>query len=161
LTNKSIIESKENLQLNSLNINILFEKLEASDINKIFDKICDIENIDLIKKTKVCRLFNAVNNALSYMWNQREITHVTIDLFKSYLELTQLVKLIKVRRDFPSPLRSSLMVVVNELPDYDEQAPKQGADTIRSYYILSETINVLLSNINWEKLLKDIEIKEN
>lgn len=76
-------------------------------------------------------------------------------MYQEYLDIDNIIKLYKSRRDFPTRVRYYIKEYLRYLPNFQESAPKQSAETINSHYVRARNSKYFLTKLYQEDLLEE------
>lgn len=128
----------------------IFYNIEVEQAVQIVLNLMDSSGGGDMWRSRAISLLICVVKALIYMRDQKELV-LDAEAIREYLIFDNLVKLYKVRRDFPDSIRRDLRAYLTSLPGFQESAPKQSDTVMEQHGYLQMQF---LSALN---RLKDIE----
>lgn len=150
----------ENEITQQLEIQALFERLETEDVKTLFSLICDIQGIKEQQKVRVSQLFEGLYCSLSWLFNNNEIAKIDFKIIEEYSELYSLIRILKNRRDLPSPYAENIFKTLHGIAEYQHMAPKQTDYVHDQYNSLRKSMLSLLERVSLKSLYDITQAKD-
>lgn len=150
----------ENEITQQLEIQALFERLEIEDVKTLFSLICDIQGIKEQQKVRVSQLFEGLYCSLSWLFNNNEIAKIDFKSIEEYSELYSLIKILKNRRDLPSPYAENIFKTLHGIAEYQHMAPRQTDYVHDQYNSLRKSMLSLLERVSLKSLYDITQAKD-
>jgi hypothetical protein len=153
------------VETKDLSMDVILEKLDPLDVQKIFSAICEVEDVSPEQKYKITQLFNGVYNLLAHFVSTREVATIEITTFKAYLDVNRIYQICKNkdkdRKDFPVSLKGQLEEFLVTLEAYNKDAfSVQPFETQEEFSFLSKYLLKLINEVSAKKIVKVEGIKE-
>ena len=152
-TNLSTEKSQEYIKILS-NFDNTLKYLNKEQSAKYFEILAEINQLNLEKEKEFTYLYNGLVGAFLYLKSDGSIDlSLTFQTFmEEYQLLWNIIKLYKVRRDFPNPIRKNLHDFLFALPQFNEAAPVQSDETIKDAQIKNSNSNGLFKKYRFCKI---------
>jgi virulence-associated protein VapD len=157
-------EGEQEKSTNKVN---LFKGLSSGQSTQLFINLMDNYDGMSMWKGRAISLISTMMMTLIYMKEQGELYFDVegisdVQSIREYLILDNIIKLYKVRRDFPDHIRSALKAYLVSLPGFQESSPKQSDSVLEQHGYLQmqfspildklayiEKDNFVIANRNW------------